>query len=692
VRRLSSVVSLFLCGFLSAPVLADHMEEVVVSGSHEKRSIDVAEELTVVADTALLLKKAPGASVNSNGPLSGIPQYRGMFGPRIGVQLNGTQLAPAGPNWMDPPLSYAAAAQIQSLQLYRGIAPVSVVQESIGGAINAVSRRGDFIESDDMSLSGHLLASGQSVNQGAQAGATLIAANRQHRLLLAAMKESGEDAEFKGGDIIPTEYTRDRYDLAYGFRTGRHTLQVDYTRNETGDTGTPALPMDIQYIDGDLYSFGYDYAGNDWTLAAKVFGSDLHHGMTNYHLREAPTSNALWRRNLTDSDTLGFKLLATREDGSGSWILGADGIDASHDSDIDNPNNPVFFVVNFNNAQRRVLGIFTERQQDFGAGWTAEFGLRYNRVETDADEVNGTPAMIMPPAQMLRNAFNNADRSKTDDNVDAVAKVWYHSSDDLSFYAGVAQKTRSPAYQERYLWLPLQATGGLADGLTYTGNIELKPERAREVELGLDFADSGLIVSPRIFYREVDDYIQGTPSAVMPARMFVTMQATSSGVEPAAPLQFNNVDATLWGADMDWRYELDEHWALKGLLSYVRGERDDIDDNLYRIAPLNGTLALSYSGQSWGATMEVALFDQQAKVSATNNEQKSDSYGLLNFSSYWQVSTALRLAAGLDNALDEAYQDHLSGINRVRGNPDIATGERLYGNGRNLYLRLDYTF
>ena len=93
------------------PVTADHMEEVVVSGSHEKRTIDVVDELTIAADSAQLLKKAPDANVNGNGPLTGIPQYRGMYGPRVGVQLNGTQLAPAGPNWMDPPLSYAAAAQ-----------------------------------------------------------------------------------------------------------------------------------------------------------------------------------------------------------------------------------------------------------------------------------------------------------------------------------------------------------------------------------------------------------------------------------------------------------------------------------------------------------------------------------------------------------------------------------------------------
>jgi len=136
------------------PAYADHMEELVVTGTHDKRTIDVSEALLISPDTAQLLKKAPGANVNGNGPLTGIPQYRGMYGPRIATALDGKQLAPAGPNWMDPPLSYAAASQLQSLEIYRGIAPVSVAQESIGGAIEVHSKRGDYTEGRDFQLSG----------------------------------------------------------------------------------------------------------------------------------------------------------------------------------------------------------------------------------------------------------------------------------------------------------------------------------------------------------------------------------------------------------------------------------------------------------------------------------------------------------------------------------------------------------
>jgi iron complex outermembrane receptor protein len=212
------------------------------------------------------------------------------------------------------------------------------------------------------------------------------------------------------------------------------------------------------------------------------------------------------------------------------------------------------------------------------------------------------------------------------------------------------------------------------------------------VELGLDFNGGRLVLSPRLFYREVENYIQGTPNPVAPANMFVNMMNINSGRNMAAPLQFNNIDATMWGFDMDWRYDISDSWSLQGLVNYVRGERDDVHDNLYRIAPLNASAALSYRSARWGAAVEAAAFDRQDKVSATNNEQESDSYALLGLSAYWQVRAGIRLATGIDNVLDENYQDHLGGVNRVSGNPDIARGERLPGNGRNLYLRLDYQF
>ena len=682
-----------LLGTASTQAFSDHMEELVVSASHDRRTIDIAQELSMSPDVAQLLKKAPGGNVNGNGPLTGIPQYRGMYGPRIGVSLDGAQLAPSGPNWMDPPLSYAVSGQLDSLEIYRGIAPVSAAQEAIGGAVIARSSLGEFGDSDEFSLDGRLIGSAQSVNEGYELNGQVVAANRNHRARIAATTENADDAEFPDGDILPSEYERERYALGYGFRSGAHTIQLDYGYNDTGDAGTAALPMDIETIEGDLYRVNYSFdPGTDLSLDLTVFASDLDHTMTNYHLRQAPADPGRWRRNTADSDNMGFDLGATFSDDSGAWRAGLDGFDSEHNSNIDNPNNPMFFVVNFNNAERQVLGAYIERLQEIGDSWRGEFGLRYNRVEMDADEVNGTPAMMMPPAQALRDAFNSADREQTDDNIDLVAKLWYQANSTSSWYAGIARKNRSPSYQERYLWLPLEATGGLADGNTYTGNIELDPETANTVEFGLDFSNGTLTLSPRIFYSYVEDYIQGTPSEVAPAVMFVDMMNNMNGTNMPAPLQFNNVDAELYGFDMDWAWRMNKHWMLSGIVNYVRGKRDDnSNDDLYRIAPANASLRLDYAGRGWTAGIENVLYAEQDDVSQTNREQETDGYGVVNLDATWQATTQLQLAAGVDNVFDREYEEHLGGYNRA-ANPDIGMRERLPAYGRNVFARVTWEF
>ncbi len=670
------------------PARADTLEELLVSAKRDTRTVDVVQTLSVAPDVSQLLREAPGGNVNSNGPITSIPQYRGLFGPRIAVSLNGSTLAPAGPNWMDPPLSYAMSAQLESLQIYRGIVPVSVTQESIGGAIDAQTRRGSYGDSDKFELSGRAMASGQSVNKGYQADVELLASNRHHRLKAAAMGQSGEDAKFPDGDIVPSEYTRQRYDLGYGFRAGSHSIQIDYGFNDTGESGTPALPMDIDYFEGDIYAINYAYEASEtlsWSISA--FGSELDHGMSNYHLRPPPEDSRR-RRNIATTSNRGFVAEGTWQQGNRNWRFGVDGFKEDHDSDIDNPKMPAFFVMNFNNAEREVLGAYLEGDFQPADRWRTHLGLRFNRVKADSGTVDGTPAMMMPPAQALRDAFNAADRSQTDNNLDAVAQVYYSASSSVDLYAGVAQKNRSPSYQERYLWLPLEATGGLADGQLYVGNIQLEPETASQFELGLDLLDGGFSLAPRVFYSRIDDYIQGTPvemgsSALMMSRMMNPSRAD--------PLRFNNVDAELYGFDMDWRWQLTSNWSVSGLLNYVRGKRRDIDDNLYRIAPPNTSLRLGYEATSWAVSIESILYASQDDVSSTNRERKTAGYGLLNFSGTWQVLPSLQLAAGVDNLFDKHYGDHLGGYNRV-SNPDIATGDRLPGNGRNVFGRVLYTF
>lgn len=670
--------SLVLCPLLAQ---ADHLEEVYVPGQRGA-GVELAKSLQAAADSASLVARAPGARVNGNGPLTGIPQIRGSYGPRVHTRVDGADIAPGGPNWMDPPLSYAPAPQLESLTIYRGIAPVSAGQETLGGAVVARTWQGQWASGNEAELHGRLRLSGATADQSTSGFAGASLANQHHRVFAGGLDQRADDLEFADGDVLPTEYERNRWDAGYGYRRGAHQWTVSAARSNTGDTGTPALPMDIAWIDTDLLRTEYHFDGGDWQLQARWFRSDVEHGMTNYHLRQAPAPGN-WRRNIATGDSQGGGLSLSWQQGEARWQVGVDYLDAAHDARIDNPNNPMFFVDNFNDIERTVLGLFIERNQPLSEDWQLELGLRGNRVETDAGQVDGTPARMMMAGAMLRDRFNNADRSQRDDTLDWVARLWWQGAEHWRWTAALARKTRTPSYQERYLWLPLEATAGLADGRNYIGDPSLDPEVAHEFELGFDWQGEHAYLSPRLFYRVVDDFIQGVPSTDGAAQMFAMMMGQS------APLQFANVDAVQYGLDLEWRYRLTAVWHLEGVVNLLRGKRDDAGDDLYRQAPQNARIAVVWSRDTWQASLESELVAKQTRVADFNDEQETAGYGLLHARASWQVQPQLVLTLDLENLLDRDYRDHLSGYNRAV-NADLAIGERLPGAGRNARLGLTW--
>lgn len=675
-----------LISLISVHTFADHVPEIQVVGKEQRMEIEVSSLDTPEPDTSALLRKLPGANVNSNGPVSGIQQYRGMFGDRVDVSVDGMHVTSGGPNLMDPPLHYAPAAMLETLTVYRGVAPVSVAQESIGGAMIADTANGSFADTQDWGVNGNLLLGGQTVNQGWTGQGLLAVANNNHKLHIAGLAEKGNDAAFNGGKIRPSEYERKRADIGYAFGQGGHDLELAYTRTETGDAGTAALPMDIESIDGDLYRAKYRFNTGHSALEASVHGNKVDHGMTNFHLREAPADPMRWRRNNAESNAQGFKLMAEYFRGNIAWRAGFDGQWDKHDSLITNPNNAAFFVANFNDASRRVLGIFGEGEFKLNPKWELQAGLRYNQVAADAGEVGSSMQMMMPPVGVLADRFNNADRKQTDNNVDWVLRANWSPADNWTYTAAVARKSRSASYQERYLWLPLQSAGGLADGRNYVGNLDLKAEVAHELELGFDWETEKARANPRLFYRKINDYIQGTPSTDPVVNMVSMMMGN-----PNAPLQFNNVDATIYGLDLEWGAVLTDRLDLYGLVNYIRGSRDDISDDLYRIAPPNTTLGLRYSHGRWQSNLETVAYARQTRVSETNGETATAGYAVINLTGRVNLTPSLTLSAGINNLLNRGYQDHLAGINRAV-NEDIATGEKLPGWGRNAFARLRWEF
>ena len=660
-------------------------EIVVVGRSVATTSTRIEVEREMIIDSATVLKDIPGANVNTNGLITGIAQYRGMYGDRVAVDIDQMGMISGGPNAMDAPLSYMSPMITEELVVERGIASVSRSPESIGGYINTTLARGQFSEGA-FGVSGNVGTRYTDNGDVSTSAGRLTLANDRHRVSVVGEVDSANDISTPVGQIRPSGLSRDRYDVSYAFRGDHSHLTVFAGRLNTNDAGTPALPMDIRYIKTDMYgaSFGTQLS-DGFGIEGRLAYNDVEHLMDNFSLRGAPMPMG-FRQNLTHGSGSQFYLAGLLELSDSELRIGADGIMAGHDSVITNPNMAMFKVNNFTDINRDVLGAFAEWSREFESS-NLEIGLRYKQVETEAGLVSamGMPDPMGAMVSQLADAFNAADRNKTWNSVDAVVKYQYAVSDRTEWLFEAGSKTRAPSYQELYLWLPLQATGGLADGRSYIGDLTLEEERSNEIVVGITRDLDRFSISPQVFFRKVDNYIQGIPSTNMIANLVSTMMTG------APALQFSNVDAEIWGADIAWKFDLTDHWFLDGIASYSRGRRVDVSDNLYRLAPLNGSLGLTYATDSWSIKPEVVLYAKQDKVSSFNNEPKTPGYELVNIAFAWSPVEQLRVEARVDNLLDETYQDHLTGINRAMGS-DIPVGERLYGAERTISAGVIFSF
>lgn len=186
-------------------------------------------------------------------------------------------------------------------------------------------------------------------------------------------------------------------------------------------------------------------------------------------------------------------------------------------------------------------------------------------------------------------------------------------SDGLLAELALARKTRSPTYQERYLWVPLEINAGLGDGNNYIGDPALEPERSRQIEIGFDWELDRLRLSPRLFRHDIDGYIQGVPATGMAA---VGVSRNANG-DPT-PLLFANTAARIEGLDLTLDYRIDERWRLEAVAAAVDGARRDTDDSLYRISPDSLRLALHYETGRFLARFEQLLVAEQDAVSRAN--------------------------------------------------------------------------
>ncbi|MEZ5742178.1 MAG: TonB-dependent receptor [Sphingomonadaceae bacterium] len=682
----AAALPLALCGVITLaspagaqPTASDPLTDTIVVSARRSEPLeaetDPVTSNATAPDAAGLVAQLPGAALVNNGAISGQVQFRGLFSERLAVHVGGQDFQSGGPNAMDPPLHYAPVILLESISVTRGAAPVSD-GPGLGASINATLKQVGYGTGSTLAPSLDVAASYRSADDGIALGGVAGMASETFRFNAIGSWEEGNDYRFPDGRVADTAYSRATFGVSAGMRKGGNELSLDLRRQETGASGNPPFAMDIEFFDTNFARLGFDGAIDGQPLKIEFGYTGVRHAMTNFAERPAPPDPARFRRTVAEADTF----TAKAQTAFGPLAIGLDGAWIDRDVVITNPNNAAFTISAFDHIRQHRYGAFAELSGDIGR-WHGDIGLRVDRHRAEmADPAVG--AAVPPMVRMLAamTAANNAPRSNT--TFDAVARLWKETG-TLRPRLTLSRKTRVPNAIERFGWLPIEASGGLADRNIYIGDQTIKPEVAWAAEAGLDMHADRLTIRPSVFYRRIDNYIQGTP---VPATMTPVIMISAMNGD-ATPLRFGNVDAELYGFDTDFAFQLLPALRFDATVSYVRGKRRDAPDNLYRIAPLNGRASLTYAGDAWSVKGEVVAAAKQRKVAAYNEEPVSRGWVIANLWASLEPMAGLTVTAGVENLLDERYADHLSGINRVGGG-DLEVGERMPGVGRSAFVRV----
>lgn len=656
------------------------------------------------SDAGSLISRIPGGAAWGAGGVSSLPAVNGMGADRVQVAINGMIFGIACPNEMNPPLSFVNPAMISSARVYMGTAPVSVGGDYTGAKVDVTLAPPRFTPGTALTVSGQVSGFYRSNGEGYGVDATATVSNADTSVTYTGGWNRASD--YTSGDGTTIKSTL--------YETQNHAISISKKIQDqvfTAQIGGQFIPYQgypNQYMDmvdnKSLYANGRYQGEFDWgQLEATVFANRVRHTMG--FIEPDKTGDMPMDTRATD---IGYAVKGTIAASAQDIVRIGNELYYNHLDDWWPPvagsmmMGPDTFI-SINNGQRTRLGTYGEWERQIDARWTAVLGVRNDIVWMNTGDVQGYNQMMYGLDAAL---FNAQSHARTDVNMDATAILRYEANEASLYELGLARKTRSPNFYERYAWstnpMAMSMIGWFGDGNGYVGNLDLVPEAAHTVSFTATWHDPAhtaweLKVSP--YYSYVVNYIDAD-RCLLPGCL-KSLPSNPYVQDDFVFLRFANHDAWLYGVNIDgtlalWDTDAAGQGTFRGSLNFVQGQRTD-GVNLYHMMPLNGIVALDQKVGNWTNSLELQMVASKVLVSQVRNELETSAYALLNFRTSYQWE-AVRLDFGIENIFDTNYNLPLGGANLVNYRipsmmgSSAAWGYPVAGLGRSFNTRVTWQF
>lgn len=674
---IKTTLSLAIAATISAQAIAASDDKTLVveitSGlpqvENTVKSETAAVQASPVTDGGELLRSLSGISGIRMGGRAIDPVIRGQSQTQLNILLDGAYIHGGCPNRMDPPTSYTSVDSYDSVTVIKGNR--SVVYGG-GGSGGTVLFTREWPQFGDKNYTGKLSASYKGNSNRYELGADVAAGSEAGYIRIIGHKTEADNYDDGNGDEVRSSFESLSKSLLLGYRlTDLTTIEASYERQEEDDVLFAGAGMDSPYGNADTTRLKLIHEFEQSALQqvqVELYKADVEHNMDNYSLRP---SGMMKMQAPSTSETEGGRIIFNAQAADIAWTFGADMQNNERDAELQN-NVGVVSRLLWPGVEIKQTGAFVEGEKALGEDDIVRAGLRYDHVTAEATRANEVVGGVTPAAiWAMAGATAGADKQRGEDNVGGFAAWTHRLNDQYSIETTVSRSVRTADATERYM-------SRMTTSSDWIGNPLLAPEKHHQLEVSLQGNLDRLNWSASGWYNRVDDYIlRHTVAAGMKSRDV-----------------YSNVDAELYGAELEGVYTLSQNWQLGSALAWTVGKNLDSDDDLSRIAPLELNTSLDYQRDRLQAGLEWQLVASQQDICLAGKDQcggqdvrKTPGYGVINLHAEYAFDTGLKLLAGVDNLMDKAYTVHESRDDSV--NPDPF---QVAEPGRSAWIRVTQSF
>lgn len=633
-----------------------------------------------LGDGADLLRGVPGVTMGRMGGHGLEPRVRGQGASDLNIVLDGAFVHGGCPNRMDPPSSFATPDGYDEITVVKGVQSMRYGSGGTGGTLLFERATPALPPSDPWRVDAW--SAYGSWHAAPEIGADAAWASGSFRLRALAEQRLFDSYSDGDGAEVRSAYESRSASVMLGLGdSARGSAEVSLDVGRTDDALFAGAGMDSpEDRSGTVrLELRRDEPLGGWDdFSADLYWSDVEHLMDNYSLRELAAPMAM--RVPSTSDTFGGRASVDRVLGERLRVkLGLDYQENRREAlrfagrDPESVTN--LQSVMWPDTDLSMGGLYVEADRWLGRTSRLRVSARYDWFDAVANAADLDPAgMNRSPDQLYETYYGTRAADWSDSAFSGLVRLEHDLDSGPTLHAGISRSVRVADATERFLG----ADSPMIPGKIWVGNPSLAPARHHQLDLGVAGGGDRGSWNLSGFVDLADDHIIRDRAHGQDG----IMRDDNASI-------YRNVEARLFGLEIDGRYSFGPRLEIDGTASWVRGDNLTDDRALAQIPPLQGRLAARYGTAAWSTSLGLRYAARQTRVDDDPTTGSGLDYGptpgyaVIDLSGSYRLLESLSLVAGLDNLLDDTYADHLN-----RGNLFDPDPIRVNEPGRTAWIRL----